>query len=215
MPACRIDHITITSSSLDAGSDLVFACLGVRPQTGGQHPRMGTHNLLLRLGDTLFLEVIAVDPQAVRPARPRWFELDRLPPGGRPRLACWVARTEDIHAALNATPEPLGRVEPMSRGALEWFISIPEDGSLPMGGAAPSLIQWHSPAHPAAGLQDMGCKLTALDLFHPEPHRLKAVLDQLDVQEPGVSLSVRAAAALGITAHLDTPHGPRRIGDSG
>lgn len=76
MPGCRIDHITITAPSLAAGAEFVSQTLGVLPQVGGEHPRMGTHNLLLRLGDALFLEVISPNPLVPAPARPRWFALD-------------------------------------------------------------------------------------------------------------------------------------------
>lgn len=212
MPACRIDHITITSPTVAAGSDLVFNCLGLRPQPGGEHVRMGTHNLLLRLGDALFLEVIAINPEAARPSRARWFELDRLLPASEPRLACWVARTDDIHASLQKNPEPLGQAEPMSRGALEWLISIPEDGHLPLGGAVPALIQWHTETHPASGLRDVGCTLVALELWHPAPASVRAVLDELQLAEPGVTVSVGEAAAPTLVALIQTPQGLRRIG---
>jgi hypothetical protein len=213
--ACRIDHITVTSPTLEAGSDLIFDCLGVRPQRGGEHPLMGTHNLLLRLGDAVFLEVIAINPQAPAPSRPRWFELDHLSPPSHPRLACWVARTDDILASLAVAGDALGAAEPMSRGTLEWLISIPPDGHLPWGGAAPALIQWHARTHPAAGLQDMGCRLTALELQHPEATSLQAVLNALVVEEPEIALSVREAASPGLLAHINTPHGPRVVGVPG
>lgn len=214
MQSCRIDHITITAPTLEAGSGLVLECLGLRPQPGGEHSRMGTHNQLLRLGESMFLEVIAVNPDAPRPMRPRWFELDALSATSRPRLACWVARTHDIHAALNASPAPLGVAETMSRGALEWLISIPPEGHLPFGGAAPALIQWHTHAHPALGLEDKGCRLAALELLHPQAPALRAVLDGLQVAEPGVELSVHEAASPGLVAHIDTPGGLRRIGEA-
>lgn len=212
MPACRIDHITITAPTLDAGGELVLESLGVRPQPGGEHPRMGTHNLLLRLGDAVFLEVIAVNPNAPRPPRPRWFELDRISPGTPPRLACWVARTDDIVGALRECPAPLGAPEIQSRGALQWRISIPEDGHLPFGGAAPALIQWETSTHPASGLLDLGCALVALELLHPDTSALCHVLDQLQVVEPGVALTVREAASPAIVAHIRTPRGFRRLG---
>lgn len=209
--ACRIDHITITSPTLEAGSSLVFEQLGVMPQTGGEHPRMGTHNMLLRLGNETFLEVISINPAAAKPKRPRWFELDASATSS-PRLACWVARTDDIRKSLASTSESLGVVEPMTRGALEWLISIPEDGSLPMSGAAPALIEWHTPAHPAQSLEDRGCELVELKLLHPQPARLNALLGDLSIAEPGVLLSVEQCAIAGLAATIRTPLGLRTIG---
>ena len=50
-----LDHITVTAWSLEAGAVFVRDALGVLPQSGGAHPRMATHNMLLRLGmDTVF-----------------------------------------------------------------------------------------------------------------------------------------------------------------
>ncbi|TMB03957.1 MAG: VOC family protein, partial [Deltaproteobacteria bacterium] len=79
------------------------------------------------------------NPNAPKPARPRWFELDDMTPETPPRLATWVARTEDIRSTLAASSEPLGAVEPMSRGDLDWLITIPRGGRLPFGGIAPML----------------------------------------------------------------------------
>jgi hypothetical protein len=213
MTACRIDHLAIVAPTLQAGSDALYAQLGVRPQTGGQHARMGTHNLLLRLGDAVYLEVIAVDPGVPAPARPRWFGLDRLAADAPPRLACWVARTDDIAAAAAAAaPVPVGEVLPMSRGALGWRITVPADGSLPLGGAAPALIQWDTAAHPAATLEDLGCTLVALELQHPEPSRVQALFERLGLAGPAVTLTVREAVAPGLLAWVRTPAGLRSLG---
>lgn len=209
VPASRIDHLAIAAPTLQAGSDAVFAQLGLRPQAGGRHDRMGTHNLLLRLGEALYLEVIAVDPEAPAPTRPRWFGLDALAPDTAPRLACWVARTEDIVGAAAALP--LGEVLPMARGTLDWRITVPADGSLPLGGAVPVLIQWDTAAHPAASLPDAGCTLAALELRHPEPARVQAVLDRLQLAEPSVALSLRGAPVAGLAAQVRTPQGLRTL----
>jgi hypothetical protein len=173
---------------------------------------MGTHNLLLRLGEAMFLEVIAVNPNAQSPSRPRWFQLDQPWSACESRLACWVARTDDIHAVLAGVREPLGTAEPMFRGASRWLISILEDGRLPLGGVAPALIEWQTHPHPAAGLQDMGCRLVTLELLHPDPETVRAVLDDIKLVAPEVVLSVRQAGAPGLVAHIDTPHGLRRLG---
>jgi hypothetical protein len=81
MSACSIDHVTVTAPTLAGGAEFVRKALGVAPQAGGEHPRMGTHNLLLKLGDSMFLEVIAPNPNAPAPARPRWFALDTIGTG--------------------------------------------------------------------------------------------------------------------------------------
>ena len=66
----QLDHLVITAPSLAAGVDYVREMLGVAPQPGGRHPRMGTHNALLKLGKAAYLEVIAVDPGAPAPPWP-------------------------------------------------------------------------------------------------------------------------------------------------
>lgn len=102
---------------------------------------MGTHNALLKIEVRSYLEVISIDPDAVSPGRKRWFELDTLLPETRPRLATWVMRTNDIDKVTNATDLELGVVEEMSRGTLEWQITIPPDGRLPSHRIAPAVIQ--------------------------------------------------------------------------
>jgi hypothetical protein len=212
MAACTIDHITITASSLDLGAELVRQCLGVAPQRGGQHPRMGTHNLLLRLGEAMFLEVIAVDPAAAAPTRARWFALDELAAHAEPRLSCWVARTPDIRATAAGACEPLGPVEPMSRGALNWLITIPEDGQPPLGGVGPALIEWPTDVHPASGLQDLGCQLVGFELLHPDPRRVEALLARLAFEPRGVQFAVLEAPHPALRAQIRTPEGLRTLG---
>lgn len=215
MPTCHIDHITIVSPTLAAGSELVRTLLGVVPQQGGEHPRMGTHNLLLPLGETMFLEVIAINPDAPPPERPRWFALDRVTSASKPSLGCWVARTEDIASSLEASTEDLGPAEPMTRGTLEWLISIPGDGSLPLGGAAPALIQWKTGIHPASRMQDKGCRLVELKLLHPEPKRLQSLLSSLQFGGSGPVLSIEEASAPALVAYIRTPAGLRILGTPG
>lgn len=212
MPQTLIDHITITAPTLEAGSALVHNCLGVTPQTGGEHPRMGTHNRLLRLGPDLFLEVIAPNPAALAPPRPRWFALDHLQPDSPPALSTWVVRTNDIHASAAAASEDLGLIEPMSRGNLNWHITLPPDGSLPMDGAAPALIEWHTESHPAAGMPDLGFWLAQLTVFHPEPDRIRRLLASLKLSAP---VSIQPAAKgthAQLVAVIGTPQGVQVLG---
>lgn len=208
---CSIDHITITSPTLKAGAGYVLKTLGVAPQAGGEHPRMGTHNLLLRLGDALFLEVISPNPAAPSPSRPRWFNLDRVPTNAVPALTTWVVRTEDIHASQAACTEPLGEVEPMTRGALNWLITIPADGSVPCDGVAPALIQWHAETHPASGLDDVGLSLAKLEVLHPEPARMEKLLAAIGFDGPVFVRKTENGAAPRLVAHINTPEGLRQL----
>ena len=212
MPRCQLDHITVTAPTLAQGAAFVRHALGVELQPGGEHPRMGTHNLLLRLGDTLFLEVIAVNPDAPAPTRPRWFALDTLRPDTPPRLSNWVARTDDIRGATETASEALGEIEPMTRGALQWLITIPADGSLPMEGIAPALIEWQAPVHPASHLQDAGCSLHSFEALHPEPDRVTALLATLGLDQAVRVSPLPAGAMPHLVAHIHTPTGLRTIG---
>jgi hypothetical protein len=176
-------------------------------QVGGEHVRMGTHNRLLRLGEKLYLEVIAADPKAPPPGRPRWFQLDEPDSIRVPRLAAWAVRTDDIHAAAAASPVPLGKVESMSRGNFEWLITVPDDGRLPLRGLAPALIQWRSEAHPADTLKDLGCSLIRLEGLHPQLEKVTRMLGSIGFEGefPVSSGSPR------LLAHIQTPAGARRL----
>lgn len=212
MPSTFLDHITVAAPTLKVGAAFVHAALGVAPQAGGEHPRMATHNCLLRLGDALFLEVIAPNPAAPAPSRPRWFGLDQLGPQSPPCLATWVVRTTDIRSCVAAATEPLGSVEPMCRGALDWLITIPKDGSLPLHGAAPALIEWHTGGHPADRLEDKGLSLAQLDILHPDPDRIKCLLASLELEAPVHVYAAPPGARVHLLAHIDTPQGRRVLG---
>lgn len=204
---CEIDHITVTAPDLTSGVTYVKELLGVQPQTGGEHPRMGTHNMLVRLGAGLFLEVIAPNPFADKPGRPRWFDLDSLNPGSRPRLSNWVARTADIHAALGLSAEYLGEIEPMSRGSNHWLITIPEDGSLPLEGIAPALIEWQTDRHPACDMPDLGTRLLGLELLHPDPARITRLMQSLNMRGNYEVKAIAQGQMPQMIAHIQTPSG--------
>ena len=206
---CEIDHLVVTAPSLASGADWVARALGVVPGPGGEHPRMGTHNRLLKLGDAAFLEVIAADPAAPHPGRPRWFGLDERDASHAPRLAAWVARTDDLRAFPDDLLALFGPIETMTRGTREWLITIPADGKSPLGGALPMLIEWQSPRAPAgAGLPEAGCARAALGLRHPEPARLEALLAQAGFAD---RVAIEAGKP-GLWADIVTPAGTRRLG---
>lgn len=203
------DHLVVAAATLEQGEDHLESLLGVRPQRGGKHVAMGTHNSLLRLGPRSYLEVIAVDPEARAPARPRWFAMDtsamREALFERPRLIHWLARTDDIEAARQASPIDLGRTHAMERGSFRWRITIPDDGHLPGGGIVPTLIQWDVPNHPADAMPDFGVQLSVLAGAHPEPAAIRAALASLGL---GETMKATFSATPKMAAMLQTRRGP-------
>lgn len=207
-----IDHLVVTAPTLAAGVEYVRTALGIAPQPGGGHVRMGTHNCLLRLGDAVYLEVIAVDPRVAPPPRPRWFRMDEAELMQTPRLATWVARTNDIEAARRTTPRAFGDVLPMSRGDLHWRITVPADGGMPFDGVAPTLIEWESTPHPARKLTDLGCTLVRLEGFHPVADAVSVALSALNFRDV-FSVSVPPSGTKPhLIAHIETPAGVRVLG---
>lgn len=207
-----LDHLVVAAATLADGIDQVAAATGTTPAIGGRHVVMGTHNALLRLSDSTYVEIIAVDPDAPKPARRRWFDLDQVALQGelaeRPRLVHWVARTDDIEAAAAASPIPLGSILSMQRGDFRWRITVPDDGSRPGRGLVPTLIQWDVPTHPAARLPRSGITLAQLAATHPEPAPLREALAALGLDG---TIAITYDRDLRIAAMLRTSRGPVTI----
>lgn len=217
MPDAVLDHLVVAADSLEAGVRHVTEALGVEPRPGGRHPDMGTHNALLRLGQHVYLEIIAIDPEAEPPGGARWFDLDadatRAALASAPRLLTWVARTTDLDALVAACPWDCGPVRRMRRGELTWRIAFPEDGRLVAGGLLPPLIEWDpGAAHPATRLPDAGCRLRALHGFHPRAQSLTAELEPVGLAEAVRLEPVAAGDGIHLQADIETPRGLRRLG---
>lgn len=210
----ELDHLVVIAPSLEAGAAHVRERLGIAMAPGGRHPQMGTHNLVLRLGAAVFLEVIAVDPDAPPPGRPRWFGLDDADglraawEAGR-RLRAWVARTADLDAVLAREGELLGEKVRVSRGDRAWDFALRPDGGLPAGGAVPPVIDWGGRGNPAPDMPDRGARLRAFELVHPEPARVAALHARLGIADPP---RLRPGGALRYRAWIETPDGVRELG---
>ena len=199
----ELDHLAVAAETLEAGRAHVEAALGVALQQGGQHAHFGTHNLLLGLEGGLYLEVIAVDPDAPAPAVARWFDLDRF--RGAPRMGTWICRCDDLEAALAKAPAGAGAPVDLARGDLRWRMAVAADGRMPFDGGFPALIQWQG-AHPAARLVPSGCGLRRLIVVHPDAGDLRAALSEV-LTDPRVV--IEAGPDMALRAEIDTPNGLR------
>jgi len=175
-----LDHLIVGASSLADGVDYVAKVTGATPRRGGRHVAMGTHNALLRLGDRVYLEVLAIDPEGQKPARARWFDLDDTA----------------VQAEL--------AVHPFERGAYRWRITMPDDGKRPATGLLPALIQWDVAAHPADALPQSGVSIAGIAGAHPDPATIRAALAALGLAE---ALSLSRDRHTRLTATLMTPRG--------
>lgn len=200
----ELDHLVVVAPTLDSGLDHVERALGRRLPPGGRHPLMGTWNHVARIGPAVFLEVIAVDPLAPPPGRPRWFGLDIAP--SAPRLAHWVIRTRAMAAVYPRLPPSVGPAIPVTRGGLRWHLTVPADGALPEGGAFPSVIEWAEGSLPPAEMPDIGLRLDRLVVAAPAADRLASLLAPV-FDDPAVVLE--PAAEVRLTAEFTTPDGPR------
>lgn len=204
----EIDHLIFAASTLAQGVDYVSEVTGLTPRIGGKHVGMGTHNALLRLGERLYLEIMAIDPDAPKPQRPRWMDLDngdlQADLLDSPRLISWVARTHDIDRAIAVAGYSTGPVLPFSRGEYRWRITVPDDGSRPGGGVLPTLIQWDVTQHPADSLPASGASLTQLAASHPNPGPIRTSLQRLGLAD---SIHVTYDRVVRLAAMLRTPRG--------
>ncbi|UTH48990.1 VOC family protein [Loktanella salsilacus] len=194
-----LDHIALACTDLAASADLLSQMIGAPLQTGGQHPRYGTHNVLLGMGD-IYLELIARDPDAAQTGRPTWFGLDHFT--GPMRPANWICRTDDLGAERAKMPVDPGPAVPLTRGDLVWDITVPDDGSLPLDGGVPTLIQWAAGTrHPVDRLPDSTCRLQHWTVYHPQAQMLQNTLPLVDHRVQFVAGPARFAMT------LQTPRG--------
>lgn len=209
-----LDHLTLIAPSLEEGAAHVRECLGIDMPTGREHPDMGTHNRLLRLGDDVYLEVIAIDPAAPPPAHARWFGLDdqaavREAWNRGQRLRGWVARTQRMDAVLAQHGHLMGRKTQLSAGsAPNYFFAIPPGGVLPLGGAAPSLIDRDQRPPPIASMPDLGARLARFTIEHPDPAMVRDLYAALGVVNPP---QVQRGDTVRYRAEIDTPNGLKTL----
>ncbi|SDM20332.1 Glyoxalase-like domain-containing protein [Methylobacterium phyllostachyos] len=208
-----LDHLVVVAPDLAEGVAHVHDCLGLAMPEGGHHRQMGTRNHLLRLGDAIFLEVIAVDPEAPASPHARWFGLSdptkvRADWDSGRRLRGFVVRTDDLDGVLAAHPDLLGQAATMTRGALSWRFGLRPDGAWLADGAAPCVMAWGQSGNPARTMPDLGAQLDALVLTHPDPDAARQLHTALGLAEPPEIIQGDGPRW---TARITTPSGSRTL----
>lgn len=200
----ELDHFAVAGETLDQAVAYVEAVLGVPMGPGGRHERYGTHNRLLGLDPALYIEVIAIDPQAPAPPDARWFGLDDF--RGPARVDKWICRVPDMDAALKALPMA-GQKVALARGDLRWTMAVPEDGMLPFDGMFPALIEWHTDNLPGQRLPSCGLRFDRLTVSHPQADEMQALLGPL-LQGDWVHFET---GPVGLSAAFQGPEGARAL----
>ncbi len=198
-----LDHLVYATADLEATVEEVARLLGVTPAIGGRHPGWGTRNALLSLGPRAYLEIMGPDRGQPESGRERPFGIDAI---SKPRLATWVARTDDIQAVIERARRKgldLGELQERSRerpdgSLLRWKMT--DLAKNREEGIVPYFIDWGDSPHPAEGAPG-GCQLIALEAFHPDAARVRSLLESL-----GIDLRVRKGSAA-LKATIDGPRG--------
>jgi hypothetical protein len=174
---------------------------------------MGTHNHRLQLGNSVYLEIVARDPEGADPNRPRWFGLDNQERvrsewnEGR-RLRGWVANTDAMDSLLATHRAIFGDKVPLPTRDPSFAFTIPQDGSLPFDGLAPSIIDHRGDSRYVASIPDLGARLHSFTLECPDPASIRALYQELAIELPPVIVQ---APKVRYRALIETPNGLREL----
>ena len=201
-----IDHLVLGARTLEEGAAFLEQHLGVKPQPGGKHEGVGTHNMVLGLGPSCYLEIIAADPSQPQPPHPRPFDLDdpavHMMLEAEPRLLAWVARTATLDAVVSRLGPRAGEVRAMARGELSWRMAFPPK-TQEMDRLIPALIEWKG-AGASSRLKDSHARLLHMEAEHPEPDAARAALAERGLD---AVLKVRKSPHARLVARLKRPDG--------
>lgn len=199
-----LDHLVIGVPDLAVANNWALHHFGQSVVYGGQHKGFGTHNALLGIGTSTYLEFLAPDPQQTPPASDYWMNVDQIE---APQLIRWAARSHQIHedaAKAAAADWELGAIVPGNRqrsdgSSLHWQLSDPNQNS--SQGILPFLIDWRDSPHPAKDLPQVG-RLLSLTLAHPEAGRIQQQLASI-----GIDLPVTSNLKPGLSALISSDQG--------
>jgi len=117
-------------------------------------------------------------------------------------------RKDAIDAVIAGRGDIFGRKVPLPAVNSSFDFAIPEDGSLPLDGAAPSIIDRRGKPRSMATIADLGARLRSFTLEHPDPAAVEALYRTLTVDRPP---AIGRGPRLRYRAQIETPSGPREL----
>ena len=165
----KLDHVVIAANNLDEGTSYVENKLNVKLSNIGHHRDMGTHNRVVKISKSVYLEVISIDPNCGNLNTKRWFNLDSLKLQSQlrksPQVIGYVIENVDIK--ILKYYEPFFKA---SRGEYKWKFAMPGTNASiladqsHLNGIIPSLINWES-EKPINKMQDNHLNLEKLEIL--------------------------------------------------
>jgi len=204
-----IDHIIWACPDLESGVAAFEELSGVRAEAGGKHPKLGTHNALLHLGNRSYLEIVAPDPD--QDGGPWSRSLRELT---APTLIHWVlarSRLSDYANGLSGLIGSNNEVGSISRqhptlGILKWEILLfPQHD---YGCLVPFLIDWGDSTHPTELLKHE-CTLRNARISTPDLANMMKIASWL-----AIDAEFAEASKPKLEIWIDTPKGEVRLATS-
>jgi Glyoxalase-like domain len=172
---------------------------------------MGTHSYYLSLGQSVTLELVAIDPAAAAPQHPRYYGLDTVDVieriSQRPRLIGWVARSAALSALQARIGGLLGDIHQISVPS-SCLVTSPADGYPIEGGLIPQMLE--EIVSPEV-LRDQGIRFTWMEAAHPNPAKVNYLLGELGLANSLVLTTTAPYAGMTMCAYLDTPNGVKTL----
>jgi hypothetical protein len=131
-----IDHVVIAVRDPDFAAAQLTGLVGLEASTGGRHPRWGTFNRLVWLGDS-YLELMGVDDAELALGRPIGAATQRLLDAGREGLASFSLASDDL----------AGDLERLRAAGTTYGDRAPGERARPDG----EVVRWHTALPPVIG----------------------------------------------------------------
>ena len=201
----QIDHIVYSVPNLEEAMQELEDLTGIRPTFGGYHTTQGTKNAVVNLGNSCYLEILAIDEENLSIPAPRWMGIDFLE---KPQITRWCLKSDNLtkdSQIVKAHQAEMGLIQggqrKMTNGKLlTWEMILPVPS--PQVEIVPFMTDWqHSEIHPTDTMPTE-YEFLGLRFTHPDPHSLTAVLDQLNLE-----VDIVKAPELAIKMKMKTPNG--------